>query len=815
MTDPNSVVSTFTYDERGRLKTTTVDSSGIAALMSFDYNAAGDISKITRPNGAYLQYTWNDARRLTQIEDNTGAYVEYDRDNMGDITARRVKNSGGTTLLAQTATYDELGRLLTFVGAASQTWTSAYDKTNNTVSVTDPRSNVYQQAFDSLNRLIRETDEQGGQANLTRNGQDEITAYSDPRSLSTTYVRNGFGDIIQRTSPDSGTTVYVLNALGKPTQVTDGRGVVTDMTYDNAGRLLTKQYPAATGENITYTWDSVTGGNKGKGRITRIDDASGSIQRVYDALGHVTQDTKTTGSAVYTVNYAHDADGNITQATYPSGRLVTYSRDLLGRISGVTTKKDSGSATVTLASSVTYQPFGALKSLTYGNGVTLAKSFTSDYLLNALQVLDGATAIIDRTHAFGDGINLTGITENAVSGRNEGYAYSNANRLQSGTGPWDTLTYSYDLVGNRTSEVLTQGSTTTTWSYAYPSGSNRLSTVTQGSNVRAFTHDGAGNISADDRAGTTYNYRYNKRGRLDQVSVGTQVKADYTYDGLERMALRATQNMTPSGTTHYIYDLAGHLIAESTDSGGALREYVWLDDLPLAVVADIDTASPNLYFVHADHLDRPIKMTDASKAVVWDALYRPFGEAHSITGSAANNLRFPGQYFLIEAGLHYNWHRHYDPTLGRYTQPDPLEFVDGPSMYAYVGSAPIATIDPEGLASIWDKYSRPFSAAEFGAGGGDNRGGGGGSWWPKPRTGPVAKICPYKIPSDPTKAPHPDFEWRGPSDKGAWYNPKTGESLRPDLNHPPGVAPHWGLPRPTRCHLESRHFDWYNVTEVR
>ena len=143
------------------------------------------------------------------------------------------------------------------------------------------------------------------------------------------------------------------------------------------------------------------------------------------------------------------ADGNVTQATYPSGRIVTYSRDSLGRISGVTTKKDASSAAVTLASGVTYQPFGGLAALNYGNGLTLAKTFTSDYLLNALQVMDGATAIIDRSHAFGDGINLTGITETTVSGRSEIYAYTNANRLQNATGPWDTLAYSSRLRNRR------------------------------------------------------------------------------------------------------------------------------------------------------------------------------------------------------------------------------------------------------------------------------------------------------------------------------------------------------------------------------
>ncbi len=68
-------------------------------------------------------------------------------------------------------------------------------------------------------------------------------------------------------------------------------------------------------------------------------------------------------------------------------------------------------------------------------------------------------------------------------------------------------------------------------------------------------------------------------------------------------------------------------------------------------------------------------MTDASQAVVWDATYTTYGEIKSITGSASNNLRFPGQYYLVESGLHYNWNRHYDPSLGRYTQPDPTSEV--------------------------------------------------------------------------------------------------------------------------------------------
>ncbi|MCB0188461.1 MAG: RHS repeat-associated core domain-containing protein, partial [Caldilineaceae bacterium] len=59
--------------------------------------------------------------------------------------------------------------------------------------------------------------------------------------------------------------------------------------------------------------------------------------------------------------------------------------------------------------------------------------------------------------------------------------------------------------------------------------------------------------------------------------------------------------------------------------------------------------------------------------------------------------RFPGQWFQIESGLSYNWHRHYDATTGRYSQADPLGFADGPSLYAYVGGNPIGRMDSSGL----------------------------------------------------------------------------------------------------------------------
>ena len=68
------------------------------------------------------------------------------------------------------------------------------------------------------------------------------------------------------------------------------------------------------------------------------------------------------------------------------------------------------------------------------------------------------------------------------------------------------------------------------------------------------------------------------------------------------------------------------------------------------MVEDVETATPLMWWVHVDHLNRPVKMTNAAKASVWDAVWTPWGSPHSITGTGAINARFPGQWFQLEAG---------------------------------------------------------------------------------------------------------------------------------------------------------------------
>jgi len=99
-------------------------------------------------------------------------------------------------------------------------------------------------------------------------------------------------------------------------------------------------------------------------------------------------------------------------------------------------------------------------------------------------------------------------------------------------------------------------------------------------------------------------------------------------------------------------------------------------------------------------------MTDKKGTLVWRVDHRPFGEAsvdEDPDGDGKQvilNLRFPGQYFDKETGLHYNYFRDYHPGIGRYLEPDPIGFNGEPNLYVYASANPISNVDVFGLEVI-------------------------------------------------------------------------------------------------------------------
>jgi RHS repeat-associated protein len=727
ITDPNGVVTSLAYDARGRLTVVNVNPGPSQARTVIAYDAIGQVTRVTGPDGSYLQYTWSDARRLASVSNNGGERIDYIHDAMGNVTSRTVKTGSGAIIRQQSALFDELGRLMRSIGAAGQQTLLSYDRTDNLTAVKDPRGGLFAFAYDGLQRLAATTDQTNAGITLTRDASDGITAYRDPRGLTTTYVRNGFGEVIEESGPDLGTTVIVRDERGLPTHITDPRGIVTNLTYDAAGRLVSETYPADPAQNVTYVYDDTTNGNKGVGRLTGIIDGSGRMARRYDALGRTVAEAREIAGKTYSTSYAYNAAGRLTAITYPSGRVVSYARNGLGRVTTITTKPSATAPVVTVASGFAWSPMStSLNGFTHGNGLAATRAYDGDGRLTALRLANGTTRLMDLAYAYGDGMNLTAVNDKITAANAVSLAYDAAQRLATANGPWGSLAYAYTPVGDRLAETLTlPGGSPLVTQMTYAATSNRLSQASvAGITTRSFSYDAAGNTVTEVRGPETLSFAYNVRNRPVTVTrSGTSATqtSSYAFNVLEQMVQRSTNAPGgPAGTVHYIYGLDGELLAEADGTTGAItRDYIWLPvgdvspaadndneegaqtpPLPLGLVTGVNTPAPSLLMVHADHLGRPVRLTDATRATVWQASYDPFGQPWQITGAVEQNLRFPGQYFLLESGLSYNWHRVYDASTGRYTQPDPLRFVDGPSVYGYVGQSPMMRVDATGLSPL-------------------------------------------------------------------------------------------------------------------
>lgn len=123
-----------------------------------------------------------------------------------------------------------------------------------------------------------------------------------------------------------------------------------------------------------------------------------------------------------------------------------------------------------------------------------------------------------------------------------------------------------------------------------------------------------------------------------------------------------------------------------------------------------------LYY-HNDHLGTPKLMTDKLGKVVWNVEFDPFGNEVEQKGrkggyvrDVENNLRFPGQYFDVETGLHQNGFRDYNPN-GRYLEFDPVGLRGGLNPFVYANSNPIRYADASGLFSTTDAVLHYFTGS--------------------------------------------------------------------------------------------------------
>jgi RHS repeat-associated protein len=350
---------------------------------------------------------------------------------------------------------------------------------------------------------------------------------------------------------------------------------------------------------------------------------------------------------------------------YPSGAVVSYSYDSSGRVDSIDVAGHS------LLSNVSYQPFGDIDQFTFAGGNVVNRQHDLDGRIEQLS-LGPAAAIPDagaRTYVY-DALNrLTGASLSSTL----------------------SLGYAYDAIGDRTQDAVNGAQTL----YSYAPLTHRLTSKT-GASGATYAYDASGNQIVRD----SVSLNYDARGRMTSVSGGAT--ASYVVNGRgERI-----QKSNGSATVRFVYDEAGRLVGEYDGSLVPIQEYVYLNELPVAVVRPAGANDFSIYQLYADQLGTPRSVIDPTRNLEvwrWGLTGSAFGDHAADNDPDGDgvgfllNLRFPGQYYDSEMGLNYNLNRDYDPTTGRYIESDPIGLWGGLNSYAYVNDNPLVASDPTGL----------------------------------------------------------------------------------------------------------------------
>jgi len=710
-TDPNGVVSVMTYTPEGWPLTVTRDSTGTPATTTLTYDAIGNVKQSKDADGVTTNYTYDDAGRVTDITDAVGNRIHYTLDATGNRLKEETFDSSNTLKRTVSRTYNALSQLLTVVDAFNRTilsynYPDGYSTSGQPIHSSDAAGIQRMRGYDALHRLVSTIDNYNGTDAATKNTQsissydasDHLEGVGDPDGLNTIYSYNGLDDLKSVQSPDTGTTSYVYDAAGNAIQRTDAKGVTSASTYDALNRQTARTYTDSS-LNIAYFYDepnTTTGCTTSYpvGKLTRIVENAVTTTYCYDAGGNMMQKRQTQGTQTDTTGSTYTLAGRVASTLTPIGTSIQYVRDAAGRISSMTVLPPgvTGAGAGNVVTSITYLPFGPVTSYTLGNGQTVTRTYDANYAVT--DVVSPVLSLHFARDAMGNIVALG--NSSGANPATETYSYDPLYRLTSVNGPSGTAieAYTYSKTGDRLSKASAGLATGT---YGYQANSHWLTSI--GSS--AFTYDANGNVTGNATGGETFGYGYNGRNRLIVVRRNGQTVGNYTYNAAGQRIAK-TASLPQAISERFVYDESGQLVGEY---GTTNRDYLWLGDMPVAVVDTVGTSS-TVNYVHADGLNTPRVITDATGATLWQwgLQSNPFGEQAPIASLGyVFNLRLPGQYADAESGLVHNGFRDYCAACGRYIQSDPAGLDGGLSTYGYVSNSPLQFTDPHGLQQEADK----------------------------------------------------------------------------------------------------------------
>jgi RHS repeat-associated protein len=706
-------------------------------VTTHQYDLFGDLFRTILPRGNLIEYGYDAAGRLISIERKPDAATHGERtfytlDTFGHRTKEELQHWDGAAWVTDSFTdfvYSSRCHLDKTVNADGGATEYAYDCNGNLKDAWDANHPMatnpvptQHYEYDFLNRVESVTQPWGGAGGgtavtgYTYDVQDHLETVTDANGNVTTYTWSDRDLMTEEDSPVSDTTDSSYNEHGELVSQTDARGVTMIRTVDALDRVTFVDYPGSD-LDTNYSYDDV-GVPFSKGRLTSIARPGSTVDYEYDRFGRVTQDGA--------LGFTYDKNGNRTNVAYAPTVALCYTYDFADR--PLTLKHTAAGGDPCLGSSLVtsaaYKPFGPLTSLALGNSLTETRSFDSRYFPDRIQV-PGQLDWDYTTDAVG---NITSIADGVIPGGSRSFTYQDHQYfLTQGTGPWATLAWTYDKIGNRLTE--TQTGEPLPFTYSYSGTTPKLTQIQprphgSGSGSATYSYDAAGNqttmvSSGLEGSGKTTTLTYSFESKLSHLATTPGVAGtDFLYDGrgFLRDVLLVYGGSGDFEHTEPTYGSEGLLYSRRwsrqstfgtpqddspapTITADETTHVFYFGDRP---IAQLSVGGGGLTYLTADHLGTPVLATNTAGTTIWQGGFTPFGAPYQLMDPGFF-LRLPGQWADSSWGgygaeLYYNLHRWYDAGIGRYTQVDPLGLAEDVSLYRYAGSRPTYFVDITGLS---------------------------------------------------------------------------------------------------------------------
>ncbi|VVO63721.1 putative deoxyribonuclease RhsA [Pseudomonas fluorescens] len=645
------------------------------------WNALAQVERFQDCSGKNTYYRYDERQHLVAVTDALNQTTTLERKPDGEVL--RIQHPDGS---AESFTYNALGQVLTHTDGKGQTTRLLrtarglpssrqdakgqriryeYDQAIRLTALVNENNAAYQFAYDASDRLVEEKRID----NLTRQFSYNLGGHL------TRVDEIGYGERGERPQRH---TEFERDAIGRLLAKlnADAR---QDYTYDDADRLLTiERLPTADGKKLGVSAETLDFSYDLLGRLIKETTPQGTLSYDYDPLSNLTTLTLPTGQHL---NHLYYGSGHLHQLNLDGQLISDMERDDLHR----EVLRTQG----TLTSCFGYDAMGR-KAWQFAS--TLPAEKLSQILNPGIQpelLVEHAYNPIHRRHQYDPAGELTR-TLDKLRGEIK-YDYEANGQLHSrDTGKLvDSEEFRYDAAANRLNFNTSQfdhvkNNRIKQWrdqEYAYDAWGNLVEKRSGLSRLQTFTYDCENRLV---KAETLVN------GKLESSGA-------YRYDSLGRRVAKVSAVNGVPEQKHFLWQ-GLRMLREETPGQSSLYLYEPGSYAPLARVDQAEGGEQKLYYFHTDQIGTPLEMTDADGSIVWQATYKAWGALERLeVDDVEQNLRFQGQYFDDETGLHYNTFRYYDPEVGRFITQDPIGLEGGSNLYKYAPS-PIGWIDPEGLS---------------------------------------------------------------------------------------------------------------------